>query len=63
MKHIQQHHDLDSLGPILQHIEGVCFGPARDMYLNFVLFAPNSQESMKGQGMCEMNLTLVVGKK
>jgi hypothetical protein len=38
MRHIQ-HDDLDPLGPNLQHIEGVLFGPTRSRNLIFLYFS------------------------
>jgi hypothetical protein len=61
MKNID-HHDLNPLGPNLQHIGGVLFGLTRGTNLIFCIF-PRSQGSITNQGMFEMHISLVVGKK
>jgi hypothetical protein len=59
-EYIQQHHDLDPSCPNLHHVKGMCFLKVRT-WIFYIL--PNFQKSMKGQGMCEMHMFLIVGKK
>jgi hypothetical protein len=56
------HHDLNPHGFNVQHIGGVLSNPTRGKNLNFCIF-PKSQGSMTSQGMFEMHISLVVGKK
>jgi hypothetical protein len=56
------HHDVNPLGPNLKHVGGVLFGLIKGTNLIFLYFA-HSQGSMTNQGMFEMHISSVVGKK
>ncbi len=57
MRHID-HHDLNPFGPNPQHVGGVLSSPIRSTNLSFMYFG-----SMTNQGMFEMHMSLIVGKK
>jgi hypothetical protein len=52
------HHDVNPLGPNPQDVGGVLSSPTRNTNLNFLYFG-----SMTNQGMFEMHMSLIVGKK
>jgi hypothetical protein len=59
MRHIQQHHDLEPLGPNLQQVGGVGLALQKVQTWIFCILT-NFKENVKDHGKCEMHMPLVV---